>query len=83
MNFRKVKEEFVVVFCQDEAGATLKIAIRQHLVACPSCRKQADQARRIIAIVQQRCTRHCAPQDLRSRILACLPHRCAEKDGGS
>lgn len=80
MSFRTIKEEFVVVFCQDEAGATLKIAIRQHVVACPNCQEQAEHTNRIVAIVRARCRRELPPQDLRTRILALLPHRCQKID---
>lgn len=80
MNFRKVKEEFVVVFCQDSAGITLKIAIRQHLEACPNCQEQAEHTSRIVSMVRSRCRRECAPQDLRLRILALLPHRCQNEE---
>jgi len=75
MNYRKVQEEFVVVFCQNEDGMTLRVAIRQQVEACPDCREKAAMTRRMVAIVRTHCS-HQAPRDLRSRILSCLPHRC-------
>ena len=75
MNCRKVQEEFVIVFCQDEAGMTLRVAIRQQVEACPDCQEKAAATRRMVAIVRSHCSQK-APQDLRSRILSCLPHRC-------
>ncbi len=75
MNFRKVQEEFVIVFCQDEAGTTLRVAIRQQVEACPDCQHKAAMTRRMVAIVRTCCVRQ-TPQTLLGRILACLPHRC-------
>lgn len=75
MNFRKVQEETVIVFCQDEAGTTLRVAIRQQVEICPDCQQKAAMTRRMVAIVRTRCVRP-APQTLLGRILACLPHRC-------
>ncbi len=77
MNFRKVREETVVVFCQDEAGTTLRVAIRQQVEICPDCQEKAAMTRRMVTMVRSRCSRS-APQSLLSRILACLPHRCQE-----
>lgn len=74
MNCRKVQEEFVVVFCQDEAGTTLRVAIRQQVETCPDCQEKAAMTHRMVAIVRTRCVRT-APQTLLGRILSCLPHR--------
>lgn len=76
MSFRQIKEEFVVVFCQDEAGATLKIAIRQQVIECPTLQEQAEHTNRVVAMVRERCRRECAPIELRTRIIALFPHRC-------
>jgi len=77
MNCRKVQEEFIVVFCQNEAGTTLRVAIRQQVQSCPDCQQKAAMTHRMVAIVRTRCVRP-APQTLLGRILSCLPHRCGE-----
>lgn len=78
MNYRKVQQEFVVVFCQNEEGMTLRVAIRQQVEACPDCQEKAEMTRRMVAIVRTHCHPK-APQDLRTRILSCLPHRCQDE----
>lgn len=78
MNVRRVQEEFVVVFCQDEAGVTLRVAIRQQVESCPNCREKAAMVHRMVTIVRTRCVRQ-APQSLLGRILSCLPHRCGDE----
>ena len=72
MKCRKVKEEHVLVFSQDEAGRNLTVAIQRHVSICPDCARKAEKTRRIVTIVRERCVREQAPLDLRQRIMACL-----------
>lgn len=69
MSCKKIKEEFVVLFGQDGAGRDLMLAIRRHVSICPRCAEQAEHTRKIVTIVQERCTREVAPGELRERIL--------------
>lgn len=70
MSCKKIRNEFIVLFGQDAAGQDLMLAIRHHVSICPRCAEQAESTRRIVTIVQQRCTREQAPGDLKERILA-------------
>ena len=71
---RKVKEEFVLHFREEEDGRRLSVAFHRHVSACPDCAKEAESTRRIVTIVRERCGRRSAPGSLRDRILAGLRH---------
>lgn len=69
MNCRRVKEEFVMIFGQQDEGRSLLIAMQRHVQACPHCHERAENTRRIVTILRQRCLPSRAPKGLRSRIV--------------
>ena len=74
MRCKQVKEEFVMVYGEDEDGGRLRIAIQQHVSACPDCAAKAEHTRRFITLVREHCQRQ-APSELRRRILTVLGRR--------
>lgn len=72
MKCRKVKEELVLLLREGEEGQDLTIAIRRHVSVCPHCARRAEQNRKMVTIVRERCARRSAPTSLRARILARL-----------
>ena len=75
MKCRKVKEEFVLIFGKDDDGRDLRIAIQRHVAICPDCAQMAENTRRIVTVVRERCTRAVAPTDLREKVLQVLRRR--------
>ena len=69
MRCKQVKEEFVMVYGEDEDGGQLRIAIHQHVTACPDCAAKAEHTRRFITFVREHCRRE-APTDLRRQLVA-------------
>ena len=74
MRCKQVKEEFVMVYGEDEDGRRLRVAIHQHVTACPDCAAKAEHTRRFITFVREHCQCE-APTDLRRRILTVLSRR--------
>ena len=70
MSCKKIKQEFIVLYGEDGAGRDLMLAIRRHVSVCPRCAEKAAHTRKIVTIVQERCTRESAPGELKERILA-------------
>lgn len=65
----------VYQYADDELAHELRITFTSHLGACPHCGRQARYVRRFLAVVRDHAPRCAAPQDLRDRLLAVLPHR--------
>jgi hypothetical protein len=74
MKCKQVKEEFVLVYGEDEDGGRLRVAIHRHVTACPECAAEAEHARRFVMLVREHC-RCEAPSELRRRILTVLSRR--------
>lgn len=75
MDCRKVREEYVFLYADNEMGRELLVAFRRHVSRCPHCAQEAQYTRRLLALVRERAVRRQAPVDLRAKILARLPHR--------
>ncbi|MEM9557045.1 MAG: hypothetical protein AAGC60_22495 [Acidobacteriota bacterium] len=71
MKSKRVKEELVMIFGQDEERS-LVIAMRRHVDSCPHCHEKAEHTRRIVAMIRRRCERTRAPKELKTRIVAGL-----------
>lgn len=67
--------QVIFLYADNEMGEDLVLAFEEHLVLCPGCAREADNARRLLALLRQRCVRAPAPARLRRRILTSLPHR--------
>ncbi|MDA8017836.1 MAG: hypothetical protein MPN21_10355 [Thermoanaerobaculia bacterium] len=74
MKCKQVKEEFVLVYGEDQDGGQLRVAIQQHVTDCPDCAAQAEHTRRFVTLVREHCRRE-APSGLRRRILTILSRR--------
>ncbi len=74
MNCKRVSE-VLFLFCDDEMEEDLRDPFRAHTDGCPACARRLDYTRRLLLLVQQCCQREAAPERLRLRILASLPHR--------
>lgn len=74
MKCKQVKEEFILVYGEDEDGGRLRIAIQRHVSACPECAAKAEHTRRFVTLVREHC-RCEAPSDLRRRIQTFLARR--------
>lgn len=72
MNCRRVKEEFVMLFGQQDEGRSLLVAMQRHVRACPHCHERAESTQRIVSILRRRCGQAPTPKGLRTRIVAGL-----------
>lgn len=72
---KRIHEELVFLFVDDEMGEEALLAFKRHIADCPECAEDAKYTRRLLMIVRERAGRCNAPRDLRDRILAALPHR--------
>lgn len=68
-------EEIVFLYSDNQLEKELVVLYRQHIDLCPECARRAVYANRLLVILRQRCERATAPERLRQRILASLPHR--------
>jgi anti-sigma factor (TIGR02949 family) len=75
MDCRKIREELVFLFADNEMGQELLVAFERHVSACPHCAREARYTRRLLTVVRERAVRWRAPRRLRARILARMPHR--------
>ena len=75
MECKQVKEELVFLFVDNEMGREMLVAYKRHVSDCPHCAREADFARLFLTLLRRRTLRRRAPQGLRSKILARLPHR--------
>ncbi len=80
MKCKRVREEFVFRFVDNEMGQELQVAFDRHVADCPHCAQQTQFTRRLLTIVRERTVRCHAPTSLRDRILAHLPHRRDRRD---
>lgn len=76
MNCKRVNE-VLFLFFDDELEERLLAPFQDHKNGCPHCARRFDYTQRFLLLVRERCLRHAAPQHLRIRILASLPHRRA------
>jgi len=75
MNCKKIREELVFLYADQEMEAELRIAFDRHVADCPHCAQSTQYTTRLLMIVRERAGRCSAPNRLRERILATLPHR--------
>jgi mycothiol system anti-sigma-R factor len=68
-------EEILFLYTDDELEHELVVRYRRHIGLCPECARRAAYTRRFLMVVRSRCTKASAPETLRRRILASLPHR--------
>ena len=74
MNCERVNE-VLFLFFDNEMEAELLTPFRDHTDGCPACARRVDYTRKLLVLVRECCHREAAPQRLRLRILAALPHR--------
>lgn len=67
--------ETVFLFVDNEMGDDLQISFRDHVERCPGCADRMNYTRKFLFVIRERCTRCCAPDTLRHRILTSMPHR--------
>ena len=75
MNCKKIKEEMVFLFADNEMEQEVLIAFRRHVTDCPHCAREAEYARRLLTLLRERAIRRTAPRGLRTKILASFAHR--------
>ena len=68
-------EEIVFLYSDNQLEQELVVFYRRHIDLCPACARRAAYTDRLLGILRQRCERATAPDRLRRRILASLPHR--------
>lgn len=68
-------EEIVFLYSDNQLEQELVVRYRRHIDLCPECARRAAFTRKLLVILRQRCERATAPERLRRRILAGLPHR--------
>jgi mycothiol system anti-sigma-R factor len=68
-------EEIVFLYSDNQLEQELVVFYRQHIDLCPDCARRAIYTHRLLTLLRQRCGRTTAPERLRRRILASLPHR--------
>ena len=71
-------EEILFLYTDDQLEGEVVVLYRQHMDLCPECARRAAYTQRLLMVMRQRCTRTAAPDRLRRRILASLPHRSVE-----
>ena len=74
-NCKKIHEELVFLYADNEMGQEMLLTFQRHLADCPECAQEARYTQRLLMIVRERSGRCCAPRRLRERILATMPHR--------
>ena len=75
MDCKKVKEELVFLYADNEMGREVRVAFKRHVSLCPRCARKAEFTRRLLDLIRERARRREAPRRLRAKILAGLPHR--------
>jgi mycothiol system anti-sigma-R factor len=68
-------EEILFLYTDDQLEGEVVVLYRQHMALCPECARRAEYTQRMLLVVRKRCARTAAPDRLRQRILASLPHR--------
>lgn len=74
MNCKRVNE-VLYLFFDNELEAELLAGFRSHTNGCPQCARRLDYTRKLLFLVRECCRRQAAPERLRVRILASMPHR--------
>ncbi len=74
-------EELLFLFTDDQLEAEVVVSYRRHMDLCPECARRAAYTERFLTVVRRRCVRASAPETLRRRILASLPHRTDDSAG--
>ena len=75
MDCKRVKDELVFLFTDNEMNQELLVAFCRHVSACPHCARKTDYTCRLLRIVRTRAVRWPAPGHLRTRILTEMRHR--------
>lgn len=70
-------EELLFLYTDDQLEQEVVVSYRRHIELCPECARRAAYTQRFLTVVRRRCVRAPAPERLRRRILASLPHRLA------
>ena len=68
-------EEILFLYTDDQLDQEVLVRYRRHIDFCPECARRAAYTRRFLTVVRSRCVKASAPEALRQRILASLPHR--------
>lgn len=68
-------EEVLFLYVDEQLESDVVVLYRRHMELCPECARRADYTQRLLLVMRQRCGRAAAPDELRRRILASLPHR--------
>lgn len=74
MNCKRANE-VLFLFFDNELEDELLAPFRDHTDGCPHCARRVDYTRKLLLLVRQCCRRESAPERLRVRILASMPHR--------
>jgi len=74
MNCKRVNE-VLFLFFDNELEDDLLDPFRDHTNGCPVCARRLDYTRKLLLLVRECCRRESAPERLRLRILASMPHR--------
>lgn len=72
---KKIHEELVFLYADNEMGQEMLVAFKRHLADCPECAQDAQYTQKFLMVFRQRARRARAPRSLRERILAGLAHR--------
>lgn len=76
MNCQSVRQ-LLYLFADTELDEELRTRLAGHLEQCSGCAAEAGTTHRVVVVLRRRCQclRVRAPESLRIRILASLPHR--------
>ena len=72
---KKVCEEWIFLWFDNEMGEEMVLAFRSHISDCPHCAEKTQFRKHFLAIFRKKCVRQPPPGDLRDKILAKMPHR--------
>ena len=72
MDCKKIEEELVFRFADNEMGQELTVAFHRHVEACPHCAERARMARLLRLLVRERVAPTPAPKRLRVRIITAI-----------
>jgi len=68
-------EEVLFLYTDDQLEQEVVVLFQRHIELCPECAQRAVYTQRLLTIMWKCCARTTAPDHLRRRILASLPHR--------
>ena len=74
-------EELLFLYVDDQLEAEVVVHYRRHIDLCPECARRAAYTHRFLRVMRRRYVPTSAPDELRRRILASLPHRASEGRG--